>query len=568
MAALPRLERIVAGSRIRWGLWADQYIVPFDQEGHPVLSRAAVGGMFCFEPDNIAFVSDAVYRVNRRWEHFVCPPHRRIDGEEGSAYRMIAHKRPSALDHAAVGNLGGFVGRTRELAAIDRCFNRASGRGILAILANAGSGKTRLIGEWLARHPATHALRANFSLFGGDVESFAGQLAELPQDRLDVDALVAAVMQRLGRDRIGALVLDDIHWAGDGGQDFVRRLLVALAREPVFFILASRPQGRHLLEALQPDVTLDLKPLARVDLMRLARELSQMQVVATEAVKRSKGNPLFVEQFAAWAAESGFQGGASGPVNLHQVVGARIRHLCNSRIGEIDQRLRWSHSWQRPLIDAELSQLETEAGLWLDRLETGDYADRVEAARHLNQLERLDYAIFITSMVAGRQRPRSSRLREAIERLLIGSSDQILTDLRERASRGEIYPDDVAREAERAGNAFADVYDWKHAGEFFALACSVSRYPNDLFGRLETCRQHMRAAFEDDDEVYALAGDRDIEANPSVGALDLPYVWITLGRRFACGAYFRYAEAAAEAINDKALAAWSGRMAMGAAVLA
>jgi hypothetical protein len=47
-----------------------------------------------------------------------------------------------------------------------------------------------------------------------------------------------------------------------------------------------------------------------------------------------------------------------------------------------------------------------------------------------------------------------------------------------------------------------------------------------------------------------------------VDALNLPYIWADLGRRFRMGSYFARADNAAEAINDHALAAWSKRKAM------
>ena len=41
-----------------------------------------------------------------------------------------------------------------------------------------------MIKEWLKRHPKIRALTANFGLFGGAVEEFASQLAELPTSDL------------------------------------------------------------------------------------------------------------------------------------------------------------------------------------------------------------------------------------------------------------------------------------------------------------------------------------------------------------------------------------------------
>jgi hypothetical protein len=89
--------------------------------------------------------------------------------------------------------------------------------------AQAGSGKTRLIREWLKRHPEVHALAANFSLFGGGVENFASQLAELPPDRLDCSALVDAVVAYIRKEKIELLVVDDLHWAEEDGSNLSMR---------------------------------------------------------------------------------------------------------------------------------------------------------------------------------------------------------------------------------------------------------------------------------------------------------------------------------------------------------
>jgi AAA ATPase domain len=438
VASLTLRKHTLHGAKVRWGLYTDQYVLPLDQAGCLVISDSTAHGIFHFEPDSISFASEAIYRVNRRWEHFVCAPRRLLNDEGDFAYRMIARKRPSALDHAEVENAGPFVGRERQLGTVDQCYKHVGRSRTLAIVAEAGSGKTRLIREWLARHPKTHAITANFSLFGGDIESFASQLAELPSDRPNSDALVQVVMERIQRDRIEVLVLDDIHWAGTDGQAFLHRMLAALASTQAFVILASRPSGQDLIRSLRSDIELKLQPLSQSTATELACRLSNASEVATVAAARSKGSPLFVEQFVCWASETKFQGGESGPRNLHQVVAARIRHLADVRIKDIRQQLRWGRSWERKVVHEELGRLEVEIGLWLDRLETGDCADRVETTRHLGQLERLDYEIFITSTLAGRPRPRSSRLREAIERLLIGSADQILADLRSRAARGDV----------------------------------------------------------------------------------------------------------------------------------
>lgn len=561
-ASLPQLEKILHHSgSVRWGIWVDQYVIPFDEQNGPVIKDITASAIFNFEPDNMLLSSEAVYQANRAWEHFVGAPRRLLNDQEPFGYRMVGHKRPSALDHAEVEDQSPFIGRRRELSRLEEYWTGTSQHTVkLAITAPAGSGKTRLIKEWIRRHPDVGAVAANFSLFGGAVAEFASQLAELPADRLDCRALVKAVVARVHRDNVQALVLDDLHWADGGGLEFLQALAAALPPIGMFVILIARPSGRKQLGALQPNRELKLSPLPRPAMEELGRRLKASEPVAAAAALRSKGNPLFVEQFTAWAGEANFRGGTSGPQTLHQVIAARIEYLSKVRIADLRHRLRWGQSWERHAIDRELGRLEAEVGRWLDRLETGDYADRVEAASYLVHLERLDYEIFLTSMLLGRPRPRSSRLREAIERLLVGSADEILEDLTRRVKATTATRENISREAKRAADVLFAACNWSRAADFYQVAHSGALWERDeIARRLAQCRSHSRAAIADDGEVYSARPRQSLDEKPSVDTPDLPYVWAELGRRFCRSTYFVRAGEAAKAISDPALAAWARR---------
>ena len=561
MESLPRLQKILQHSAsFRWGAWVDQYVIPFDGQNRPVVKDITASAIFNFEPDNMLLSSEPIYKANRAWEHFVGAPRRLLDGQEPFGYRMVGHKRPSALDHAEAEDPSPFIGRRRELSRIEDCWTSASHTVKLAITATAGSGKTRLIREWLKRHADIRAVSANFSLFGGAVTEFASQMAELPSDRLDCGALVDAVVGRVHRDKIKVVVLDDLHWADAGGLEFLHALVAALLPIGIFVMLAARPSGRKQLQALQPNFELKLSPLPKPAVEELARRLGAPEPVAVAAALRSRGNPLFVEQFTAWAAETDPRRGSPGPRTLQQVIAARIEHLSKVRIADLRLRLRWGQSWERQDVDNELRRLEAEVGRWLDRLETGDYADRVEAAHHLVHLERLDYEIFLTSMLVGRLRPRSGRLREAIERLLLGSADQILLSLSRRAAKATCATkENIAREAKRAADVLFAACKWPLAADFYKLADSGSLWEkNEIARQLARCRRHNQATIKDD-QIYSACPEQNLDEKPSVDTLELPYVWAELGRRLCQSKYFVRASKAAKAISDPAFAAWAER---------
>ena len=344
----------------------------------------------------------------------------------------------------------------------------------------------------------------------------------------------------------------------------VRSLLDAVSQQKIFVLLSSRPSGRSVLDALAPAAELAMRPLPTPAATELARQIIGTEAVAAIAAERSKGNPLFVEQFAAWAAKTDYQGGTGGPHSLHQVIAARIAHLSDVRLSNIRQTLRWRRGWEREAVEGELDRLEAEIGLWLDRLETGDYADRVEAAGYLIDLERVDFEIFLASALAGKARPRSSRLREEIERLLIGSAHHLARRSR-KASVGcqRRRRENIARDAERGGDYAYAAFNWPLATSFYKLALelSPSRRTDELGSRLAECVRRSRPVLDDAAKMVEVeaAKNEDIETRPMVDMRRLPAVWLHLAYRHASREYFLRAAEAAEAINDRALAKWARR---------
>lgn len=558
-ASLRRLEQnLPLAGRFRWGIWLDQYVLPCGRDGTPIISDVAAQAIFHFEADDRLLCSEALYEANRHWEHFVCVPRQLSSGGDGYGYRLLNHKRPSALDHAEAADASPFVGRDDELARLavwSRESRTAQTRA--ALIAEAGSGKTRLIKEWQRRHPELRMLAASFSLFAGDLVSFASQLAKLPYP-ITADTLCRAIGMRIATDPIDALVLDDLHWADEESVAFLKRLLDILSPRAIFVLLVTRPSGRAVLASLRPLVALELAPLSSRAALELAHQLIGPGRMASMAARRSKGNPLFVTQFAAWAAETGDPGsGADAPHNLHQVIAARIAHLSAVRLAAIRQKLQWGSSLDHHACQQELDRLEGEIGLWLDRLETGDYGDRIEATYHLMSLERVDSEIFLASTLAGKPRARSSRLREAIDRLLAGSAKPLLAALKRRAiNANDAEKANILLEAQRAATVLAGRYSWRLAAGFYELARRLAepRQQDDFAHRLADCRRRYskRPA-----GTPTAIGTLDIEAHPAVDALRLPDVWRQLALRYDAPDYFRRAADAADAIHDQALAAWA-----------
>lgn len=350
-AVLSRVEDFEGprrGERLRWGIWVDSYVLPCDRNGNPIVSETTGRSIFDFEPENMILASESMYRANRAWERFVAVPYRRPSNGRAYAYRSLGRKRPSALDYANVAWGSPFVGRSRELLYIDHIWKMSKvATQILAISASAGSGKTRVIAEWLRRHPTIPALRANFSLFGGDAASFAAQLAPLPDATLAVHALGDQVRERIDTERIGVLILDDLHWVGEDGRSLLHAILQRLPRTGMLVLLCTRPAGIPLVRELGCTRQIDLYPLPVPSMTELASSLGLAPKIVAEIVPYAKGNPLFLEQFAAWAEQTGYSGADWFPRTMSEVIAARLQYLEEVRLAELRRRASWSIGWMR-----------------------------------------------------------------------------------------------------------------------------------------------------------------------------------------------------------------------------
>lgn len=559
---LERLSSALPALRVfRWGIWTDQYILRFGMDEAPTIGEKTASALFHFEPDNTLLSSETIYEANRLWEHFVCVPRRLLTQEEDLGYRFLTHKRPSALDHADVAPIASFVSRRKELDFLDTCERQSQSRAFrLAIVAKAGSGKTRLISEWHQRHPELNILRAGFSLFGGDITSIAAQLTELP-DRIDAESILNAISVRLQNNKSHVIVLDDLHWANAESAAFLEQLVDVLDSQRILVVFISRPSGQTLVQRLRPTSQLDLIQLPVSAAREIAIRLTTSDAVAEMAVQRSEGNPLFVEQFAAWAKETNWDGTGEAPANLSQVISARIDHLSETQLENIQQQLRWGFSSDREEALLDLDRLESEVGLWLDRLETGDYGDQVEVSRHLAILNYVEEQIVLIRTAAGRPRVHSSRLRESIERLTLGCSTDLLANLISRVRNGSGSADpNILRDTIRVGDILRRQFHWSAAVKFYELASRLATFQeaNGFAHHLRDCRRRLLGVAIDGPR---LDENQEIETAPAVDNLRLPAVWAQLGCRFGSREYLRLAAQAAEKVNDEAMVAWVNQLA-------
>lgn len=287
--------------------------------------------------------------------------------------------RLRALRPAAEAAHRPLLGRVAELgqlrAALELCARRQRGA-VVALRGEPGIGKSRLAREAtrVARELGVDCATAAFFDFGGDGRDLDGVIARavdpawLASARAADPLLHAALCDVIGqpvpasfarqyealadaertaakRDGIASaladaarrrpllVVIEDVHWCRPAQLPVVGGVAIAATMSPLVALITTRPEWPALdsdaWRAAAPGAALDvidLAPLSEREAGELVAALGAQGMLGAAAVERAGGNPLFLEQLAAAAAEHGAQHDGL-PGTVHSLVLARADRL-------------------------------------------------------------------------------------------------------------------------------------------------------------------------------------------------------------------------------------------------
>jgi DNA-binding SARP family transcriptional activator/tetratricopeptide (TPR) repeat protein len=267
------------------------------------------------------------------------------------------------------------VGRERELTLLGDSFDLAVGRRCVravTVIGPAGIGKSRLVGEFGAsRGEGVIVLTGRCLPYGAGItlwplrmivrqaagdesrEAIVDVLAGESEAEAAADVLAAALASRasapatiawafrlfceaLARRRPLVLVLEDLHWAEAAFLDLIESLVDRSRDAPIVVLGVAREElleGRPgFLSERERAETLGLERLADQESDALSETLCNEAGLSAGTRRRiaesAEGNPLFLEQLVALAAEEGgLEVGESLPASIQALLLARLDRL-------------------------------------------------------------------------------------------------------------------------------------------------------------------------------------------------------------------------------------------------
>jgi class 3 adenylate cyclase/RNA polymerase subunit RPABC4/transcription elongation factor Spt4 len=286
--------------------------------------------------------------------------------EPVTAYEVLGSRElatPMAI--AAEHGLTPLVGRAPELAQLSACFRQLSGdlAQVLAIVGEAGSGKSRLLYEFkrslegtpvsffearcaalnqaVPYAPWTAMLRQYFQIAPGESpaamsEKVAGRVGEW-EKRLDdafpflcaMLSLPAPGIERLSTDELKRkefeamgklikaesgrapvlIIIEDLHWMDEPSREMLDRAVAHINRAPVMLILTHRPEYQPSWQPSAAFTYLRLRRLLDDETREIVRavvggplppELEQL------VLAKAEGSPFFAEELTRALLEGGY----------------------------------------------------------------------------------------------------------------------------------------------------------------------------------------------------------------------------------------------------------------------
>jgi class 3 adenylate cyclase/tetratricopeptide (TPR) repeat protein len=240
------------------------------------------------------------------------------------------------------------VGRERELALLRDAWERVLAEqrcALFTIVGEAGIGKSRLVAEALTSVEAT-IVRGRCLPYGEGITYWPAtevlkQLGRMPDD----DAAAAVIRSLFGEttrptsaeeiawafrkaaEQVATegpllIVFDDIQWGEDAFRDLIEHVALLSSGVPILLLCMARPD----LTERRPDwpVALRLEPLRDDAVDELLPEQLPRDL-RTRIAHAAGGNPLFVEEMLAMAAEGGAD--VAVPPTLRVLLAARLDQL-------------------------------------------------------------------------------------------------------------------------------------------------------------------------------------------------------------------------------------------------
>ncbi len=277
----------------------------------------------------------------------------------------------------------------------------------------------------------------------GEASSHVAMLIGLPvegevSERETLFFSARVVLESLAREEPVVLVFEDIHWADASLLDLIEFLASRIREVPLLLLTLARPELLSRRQAwgggLPAYTALPLEPLPDRDSVELTSRLLTHHGLernpdrAATLAGTAEGNPLFIEELAAFLAERAREEEGRVPTSIREILSARLDALPPAeRATVLDAAVVGKVFWRGVLARLQPARGE-ELGTLLGSLEQRDLIRR-ETVSRIKGEQQFSFKHLLIRDVAYQTLPRPERRsRHAVVAQFLEEATQNLGD--------------------------------------------------------------------------------------------------------------------------------------------
>src|SRR5579871_2151442 len=390
------------------------------------------------------------------------------------------------LQRAVGRGLTKFVGREREMEAmINAAKLTQAGHGqIVAAIAEAGTGKSRLFFEFKTRNRSGWMVLETFSVSHGKASAYLPVLDLLhsyfdikPEDdarkrREKVNGRIVTLDPALEDTRpylFPLLVMfEDLHWIDEQTQTFLNLLADSIANARILLLVNYRPQYSHRWNSKTYYTQLRLDPLGKESademLGALLGDGDQLTALKRLIIEKTEGNPFFMEETVQVLLDEGalVRNGVVKltkpvaelkiPPTVQAILAARIDRLPADEKDLLQALAVMGKEFTLELVRAVTTKSDDELNRMLNDLQLSEFIYEQPAVGDVEYAFKhaLTQEVAYNSVLLERRRPLHERIGAALEAAFAENLDDQLPELAHHYSRSG-NADKAAEYLQRAG---------------------------------------------------------------------------------------------------------------------
>ena len=318
-----------------------------------------------------------------------------------------------------------------------------------------------------------------------------------PQQKRDMTfEAIRDLLIRISQDKLLVIAVEDLHWIDKTSEEFLNYVIDWLANARVLLVLLYRPEYNHPWGSKSYYTKIGLNQLtisSCAEMLQVLFEDGEVDLAVKDLIlKRSSGNPLFIEEFTQSLLEKGFVEKQEDRYLLTREVSDiqvpdTIQGIIAARIDRLEENIKRTMQIASVIgrdfafrILQRITEARDELKAYLLSLQGLEFIYEKSLFPELEYIFKhaLTQEVAYNSLLAGRKKGLHRKVGEAMETIFADRLAEYTSLIGEHFLRGEAW-EQAFKYLDKAGDSAARLYSHAEARRHYGRAIEALDHLDD-----------------------------------------------------------------------------------------